>query len=266
MASAVKIIRLASWPLARYYNMYATHNARHYLTSPRYKSTKPDEKVILDAASRRNLEIESNLHGGSENTLVSVIDKTITPMGSRCLRRWLNNPMRNTQLLKARHQAIGELHQRSADQNGGYTRIQEQLKNISDVERISSRIELQTSRPRDLDSLRQTLTALPKLQKSLEPYHCDLLKALVNDINEHPKIEALLTSAIKENPPMLIRDGGVIATGYNSELDELRLLSQNADSFLSQLEIKEKERTGIKSLKVSYNRVHGFYKIGRAHV
>jgi len=213
-----------------------------------------DDTVILDAASRRNLEIETNLHGGHENTLVSVIDKTITPMGSRCLRRWLHNPLRDTDLLTERHQAIGELHHHNR-----YADLQDQLQNISDIERISSRIALQTSRPRDLDSLRQTLSALPALQKTLTLYHCNLLKRLASDINEHPDIEALLSRAIKENPPMLIRDGGVIATGYNSELDELRLLSQNADDFLSQLEAREKERTGIKSLKVSYNRVHGFY-------
>lgn len=225
-----------------------------------------DDTIILDAASRRNLEVEINLHGGNENTLVSVIDKTITAMGSRSLRRWLHNPLRNIKLLQTRHQAIGELHQHSIDQNTGYTQIQDQLQNISDVERISSRIALQTARPRDLDSLRQTLSALPALQDNLAPYHCDLLKRLSDDINQHPEVEALLTSAIKENPPMLIRDGGVIATGYNTELDELRLLSQNADDFLTEFETREKERTGIKNLKVSYNRVHGFYiEVSRKH-
>lgn len=213
-----------------------------------------DDTVILDAASRRNLEIEVNLNGSTENTLASVIDKTTTSMGSRCLRRWLHNPLRNIDRLKERHQAITELHQ-----HNGYGECQIQLQNICDVERISSRIALQTSRPRDLDSLRQTLSILPALQEMLAPYHCNLIRHLSDNINEHPELESLLTRAIRENPPMLIRDGGVIATGYNKELDELRLLSKNADNFLSELEVREKERTGIKALKVSYNRVHGFY-------
>ncbi len=220
-----------------------------------------DSTVILDAASRRNLEIEFNLSGGTDNTLASVIDRTITAMGSRCLRRWLHKPLRDSTLLKQRHQALGELIQSAL-----YPEIQQQLHNINDIERIMSRVALKSARPRDLDALRRSLQALPELQQILNQCHSSLLTKLSSGIGEHPDVAELLASAIIENPPVLIRDGGVIATGFNSELDELRSLSKNADEFLAQLEVRERERTSIKNLKVGYNRVHGFYiEISRLH-
>ncbi len=220
-----------------------------------------DDVIVLDAASRRNLEIEFNLTGGTENTLASVIDRTMTSMGSRCLRRWLHTPLRNQQTLLARHQAIGELlhNQYTPD-------IQFCLNSMGDIERIMGRVALLSARPRDLSTLLQSLSVLPELQSILQQCHSDLLKALADNIATHPDIVELLSRAVRENPPVLIRDGGVIAEGYNAELDELRGLSKNADDFLLQLEIRERERSGIKSLKVSYNRVHGYYiEISRLH-
>jgi len=213
-----------------------------------------DDVIVLDTASRRNLEIEMNISGGTENTLASVIDRTTTSMGSRCLRRWLHSPLRNHQLLTQRHQAIGELlnNQLTPD-------IQFCLNSIGDIERIMSRLALLSTRPRDLETLKNSLTVLPELQTLLQQCHAPLTQQLSDNITTHPQLVDLLSAAICENPPVLTRDGGFIAAGYNAELDELRALSKNANAFLEELEIREREETGIKTLKVSYNRVHGYY-------
>ncbi len=213
-----------------------------------------DDVIVLDAASRRNLEIEVNISGGTENTLASVIDHTTTSMGSRCLRRWLHSPLRNRDLITQRHQAIGELlnNQRTTD-------IQFCLNSIGDIERIMSRLALLSARPRDLETLKNSLSVLPELQNQLQQCHATLIQQLSSDITTHPQIVELLSAAICENPPVLTRDGGFIAAGYNKELDELRALSKNANAFLEDLEKREREDTGIKTLKVNYNRVHGFY-------
>ena len=213
-----------------------------------------EDVIVLDAASRRNLEIEINLSGGTENTLASVIDRTTTSMGSRCLRRWLHSPLRNHDLLTQRHQAIGELLN-----NQLTTDIQFCLNSIGDIERIMSRLALLSARPRDLETLKNSLTVLPELQGLLQQCHAPLIKAMSANIATHPQTVELLGRAICENPPVLTRDGGFIAAGYNNELDELRALSKNANAFLEELEVREREETGIKTLKVNYNRVHGFY-------
>ncbi|VAW70559.1 DNA mismatch repair protein MutS [hydrothermal vent metagenome] len=221
---------------------------------------RSEDSVMLDAASQRNLELETSLNGGSENTLASIIDKTSTAMGSRCLRRWIKRPMRNHEQLGLRHGAIEALLD-----NRGYAEIQLLLKHIGDIERIISRVAIKSARPRDLYTLGNSLAQLPEIQRQLKALDCERLKQLSLIISEHPETHALLQSAIIENPPVVLRDGGVIAEGYDSELDELRNLSKNADQFLIDLEAREKERTGISTLKVSYNRVHGFYiEISRA--
>jgi DNA mismatch repair protein MutS len=213
-----------------------------------------DDVIVLDAASRRNLEIEINISGGTENTLASVIDHTTTSMGSRCLRRWLHSPLRNHKLLSQRHQAIGELID-----NQLFTDIQLCLNSIGDIERIMSRLALLSARPRDLETLKNSLSVLPELQNLLQQCYTPLLQQISSSISTHPQIVELLTAAIRENPPVLTRDGGFIASGYNRELDELRSLSKDANAFLDELEIREREATGIKTLKVNYNRVHGYY-------
>ena len=227
-------------------------SALPHITMLRVESTQ--DAVLLDAASRRNLEIEFNLSGGTENTLTSVIDKTVTAMGSRCLRRWLHSPLRSLDLLQARQQSITELLD-----TGYFVDIHQQLHAIGDIERIMGRVALKSARPRDLDTLRLSLKALPEIQQSLQQCHAPLMLSLSREIGEHPAITLLLDAAVRENPPVLLRDGGVIAEGYNAELDELRALGKNADDFLLDLEQRERERSGIKSLKVSYNKVHGFY-------
>jgi len=213
-----------------------------------------EDGIIIDAASRRNLEIEYNLSGGTDHTLAWVLDTTLTAMGGRLLRRWLNRPLRDHAILHARHDAIALMLD-----TGGHHRLREHLNGVGDVERILARVALRSARPRDLVALREALTRLPALQRTLAQLDAPLLRELAAEAGEHPQTVELLGRAIIDNPPMLIRDGGVIAEGYDAELDELRGLSRNADEFLLDLERREREATGIAGLKVSYNRVHGYY-------
>lgn len=220
-----------------------------------------DNAIMLDMASRRNLELEINIAGEKDNTLASVLDHTKTSMGSRCLRRWLNRPLRDQKAVNYRLQTVEELLD-----NLRFEDLQGFLNQVGDIERILSRVALKSARPRDLSTLGRSLAQLPELQQQLDTFISHSLKLLSKSIGEFPLIVDLLDSAIIDNPPMLIRDGGVIAEGFDPELDELRNLSQNADQYLVDLEHRERERTGINTLKVSYNRVHGYYiEITHAH-
>lgn len=208
--------------------------------------------VVLDAATRRNLEITENLCGGTENTVADILDKTQTAMGSRMLKRWLHSPIRNVVILQNRQEAISELQQDLGD-------IQPILKQIGDLERILARLALRTARPRDFARLRDAYNVLPELQQFLSHHSLPYLIALRSKINQFDHIADLLNQAIVEAPPVIIRDGGVIATGYNAELDELRNLADGATNYLEQLEIRERETLGIDTLKVGFNAVHGYY-------
>ncbi|MFT5757697.1 MAG: DNA mismatch repair protein MutS [Alteromonadaceae bacterium] len=210
--------------------------------------------VVLDAATRRNLELTQNLQGGLENTLAAILDKSATPMGSRLLKRWLHFPLRDLTTLNNRQQAIGDILAKDL-----HLDLYPLLKTLGDIERIVARIALRSARPRDFARLRNALQQLPELQQLLAGYQQGHIHSLAVDTQPIPNIQQLLEHAIVENPPVLIRDGGVIAPGYHQELDVLRDLSDGATEFLAQLELREKERTGIQSLKVGYNRVHGFY-------
>ncbi len=219
-----------------------------------------DEAVILDAATRRNLEITESLSGRPENTLAGVLDHTATAMGSRLLRRWLARPLRDPRTVRSRHQALGTLIDAAAGEP-----LREVLTGIGDLERILARVALGTARPRDLAVLRDSLALCPNLGNASANIDDPLLGDLRDQIGEHPDLVGLLERAIVPQPPVLIRDGGVIAPGYDTELDQLRALSTNADQFLLDLETRERERTGIPTLKVGYNRVHGYYiELGRA--
>ncbi|AJE20651.1 DNA mismatch repair protein MutS [Azotobacter chroococcum] len=213
-----------------------------------------DDTVILDGASRRNLELDVNLAGGRDNTLQSVIDRCQTAMGSRLLGRWLNRPLRDRTVLEARQDAVACLLESYRFEN-----LQPQLKEIGDVERILARIGLRNARPRDLARLRDALAALPQLQTALIPLEAPHLQALAGSIRTYPELADLLARAIIDNPPAVIRDGGVLKQGYDAELDELLSLSENAGQFLMDLEAREKARTGLPNLKVGYNRIHGYY-------
>jgi len=210
--------------------------------------------VILDAATRRNLELTQNLQGGQENTLAAILDKTATPMGSRLLKRWLHFPLRDIEQLNHRQNVIEEVLTTEL-----YVDIHNSLKQLGDIERIVARIALRSARPRDFARLRNALQQLPELQTLLENCQQTHLKVLAQQSSPIASVQQLLEKAVVDNPPVLIRDGGVIAKGYNSELDILRDLSDGATDFLKQLEEREKSRTGIASLKVGYNRVHGFF-------
>jgi len=221
---------------------------------------RQEEGLLLDAASRRNLELEVSLSGHPEQTLAAILDHTATAMGSRQLRRWLNRPLRDQRTIRQRHQAIATLRAEH-----GHETLCEQLRGIGDVERILTRIALRSARPSDLVHLRTALARLPALQDILAEKRDPLLKKLGQRIGKFPDIHRLLQRAIVETPPQLIRDGGVIAPGYDAELDELRALQQNAGEYLLQLEQHEREQTGITNLKVAYNRVHGYYiEVSRA--
>ncbi len=216
---------------------------------------RQEDGIIMDAATRRNLEIDQNLSGGSDHTLAKLFDVTATSMGGRLLRRWLNQPIRNHKILSQRYQAIDNLVH-----NQHYLDLHDLLKGIGDIERILARIALKSARPRDLAVLRDTLQKIPGIHQLIESLGgSELIHLLHKKIDQHPQVYQLLASAIIENPPVVIRDGGVIEKGFDKELDELRTLRETSDQFLIDLEQKEKKLTGINTLKVGYNRVHGYY-------
>jgi DNA mismatch repair protein MutS len=213
-----------------------------------------DEAVIIDAATRRNLELDAAMGGDNRNTLAGILDRTATAMGSRLLRRWINRPLRDARQVGERHDAVARLIETQQ-----YRDLHELLQGVGDIERIVARVALKSARPRDLATLRDSLALLPEMDQLLAGVDSPRFGALREQFGDHGETVELLRRAIIENPPMLIRDGGVLAEGYDEELDELRNLSQNADQFLLDLEARERERTGIPNLKVSYNRVHGYY-------
>ncbi|MEF1255831.1 DNA mismatch repair protein MutS [Vibrio sp. M260112] len=215
---------------------------------------RQDHSVILDAATRRNLEITHNLAGGTDNTLAGVLDHTATAMGSRMLKRWLHQPMRDIETLNQRLNAITELKEQAV-----YSELHPVLKQIGDIERILGRLALRSARPRDMARLRFAMQQLPELAENMGSLANPYLVKLAQFAAPMDDVCDLLERAIKENPPVVIRDGGVIATGYNEELDEWRKLADGATEFLDQLEQEERERHGIDSLKVGYNNVHGFF-------
>lgn len=219
-----------------------------------------DETVAMDSATRKNLELDLNLAGSEDNTLFSVLNSTCTAMGSRLLKRWLHKPLRNENTITRRQSAITTLLK-----DYQFEQLRQPLKNVGDMERILGRVALRSARPRDLSRLCFSLATFPEIQTLLSQFDNQHLTALALKISEFPELVATLERAIIENPPVVMRDGGVIADGYDSELDELRNISTNAGDFLVQLETRERERTGINTLKVSYNRVHGYYiEISRA--
>ena len=213
-----------------------------------------EDAVIMDGPTRRNLELEESLSGHHEHTLAAIMDRCQSPMGSRLLRRWIQRPLREAVVLQGRYQAIETLIT-TASVSG----LQTQIDGIGDVERILSRVALRSARPRDLRQLSKALSRLPELRRQISRLDSPLIADLNAQIGEHRRQQELLTKAIIDNPPMLIRDGGVIADGYDDELDELRAIASNANQYLLDLEAREKERTGIASLKLGYNRVHGYY-------
>ncbi|ANJ72783.1 DNA mismatch repair protein MutS [Ralstonia insidiosa] len=216
------------------------------------------EFIGLDTATRRNLELTETLRGQESPTLFSLLDTCATSMGSRLLRHWLHHPLRDRAIPQARQQAIEVLL------GSDWQTLRATLRTLSDVERITGRLALLSARPRDLSSLRDTLARLPEIREELPkddnasdaaPLLAELYAALTLPEDAH----ALLQRAVMAEPAAMVRDGGVIARGYDADLDELRDISENCGQFLVDLEARERERTGIANLRVEYNRVHGFY-------
>ncbi|WP_338849906.1 DNA mismatch repair protein MutS [Massilia sp. W12] len=250
----------AAGALLRYANATQSHSLQHLKT---LKVEHEDEFIGLDAATRRNLELTETLRGQESPTLFSLLDHCRTAMGSRMLRHWLHHPSRDQAVPRARHAAIEALLEARS-----ITEINQFLREMPDIERISSRVALLSAKPRDLSALRDGLAQLPQLQASLAQYFgfhdttgnpADLLAHIHAELTPPQDCIALLQSAIMSEPATMVRDGGVIARGYDAELDELRALSENAGQFLIDLETRERERTGIGNLRVEYNKVHGFY-------
>ncbi|MCC0017433.1 MAG: DNA mismatch repair protein MutS, partial [Rhodobiaceae bacterium] len=218
---------------------------------------REDHFVRLDAATRRNLELSETLRGEPAPTLFSLLDRCATSMGSRWLRHALHHPLRNRDDAAARHAAIAELIGSAGD--GAGEAIQQGLRGIADVERISARVALRNARPRDLSALRNSLLRLPALRESLVDPASRLLAELGAALETPAELTELLVAAVADEPANAVRDGGVIADGFDAELDELRDIQRNCGTFLLDLERRERERSGIANLKVEFNKVHGFY-------
>ena len=211
------------------------------------------EYVRLDAATRRNLELTETLRGEPAPTLFSLLDDCATGMGSRLLRHWLHHPLRDREVLKRRHEVVACLLDGAGD-------IHKVLRGFSDVERITARVALKSARPRELTGLRESLGLLANLRSELERGQTPaLLQQLAADLATPEECIALLRKALKDEPAARVIDGGVIADGHSSELDELRALQTDGGTFLAELETRERARTGIPNLRVAYNSVHGYY-------
>jgi DNA mismatch repair protein MutS len=220
----------------------------------RLSTERHDDAIVMDAHTRRNLEITDALSGVREHSLAGLLDSAATAMGSRLLRRWLSRPLRDQATVRQRHAIIGCLLDNTVEQP-----LRDRLGAIGDIERILARVALQSARPRDLAVLRDSLAVLPELLDQLDRIEHPGLAALAGRVSPLPDVLELLRRAVVDNPPVVLRDGGVLADGYDGELDELRALSRNADGYLLELEQRERARSGIDNLKVSYNRVHGYY-------
>ncbi|MDQ3270245.1 MAG: DNA mismatch repair protein MutS [Pseudomonadota bacterium] len=220
-----------------------------------------DGAIAMNAATRRHLELDSRIDGDNRHTLLGVLDSTVTPMGGRLMRRWLHRPLRERAPLRLRHHAVATLLDSAAA-----TAVREHFRALGDLERILTRIALRSARPRDLSTLRDGLALLPALREVLATLDSPRLAQLADAMGEHEAQAHLLSSAIVEQPPVLARDGGVFAEGHDAELDELRTLSSTADQFLVDLELRERAASGIATLKVGYNRVHGYYlEVSKQH-
>ncbi len=222
---------------------------------PHIETLKVDSRsdyLEMDATTRRNLELTETIRGERAPTLFSHLDVCVTGMGSRTLRHWLHHPLRERSAIEERLGAVEALLPIHAA-------IHQALNGISDIERIVARIALRTARPRDLSSLRESLLRLPAIRQILPQKVSALLTILGEHLPDYSPIAHLLETAIQEEPSVLLREGGVIASGFHAELDMLRDIEHHGGKFLLEMESREREATGISTLKVEYNRVHGFY-------
>ena len=235
---------------------YAEHTQGQALAHVHSLTVERSSDLLdLPPSTHRNLELTQTLRGEDAPTLLSLLDTCRTGMGSRALRHWLTHPLRDRRVASERHDAIAALIDHQVDA------LRDALRHTSDVERITARLALRQVRPRELAGLRSTLAAMPAL-RALMPAPAGgaaLIDDMAAALAPPPAVAALLHQAIAEEPAVLLRDGGVIASGFDADLDELRGISQNCDAFLLDLEARERSRTGIANLRVQFNRVHGFY-------
>jgi DNA mismatch repair protein MutS len=229
-------------------------NSLEHIKKPLFYSTS--KYMVLDHRTQQNLELISPLYeGNKKSTLLGVLNYTHTPMGFRLLREWIRQPLLNTGMIKRRHEAIETLIKKEEDLD----RIRESLNKIPDIERILSRINCGNSSARDLLATKEVLEIIPKIKNIISSFHSPLIKELGEKLLDLRELYECLNKAIVENPPLTIKEGGIIKKGYNRELDELREISSKAKSLINKLQEKEREKTGIKSLKIKYNRVFGYY-------
>lgn len=248
----------AAGALVQYVQLTQKHALPHIHS---IRILKQEHEISIDHTTIKNLELYQNMQGGKKFTLQAVLDNTSTPMGSRMLTRLIKRPLRCHNTLNERFDAIESL----MDDNC-YEGIVQILKPLGDTERIIARIALQTVKPRDLVQLKIFLQQIPKLNIALAIVDNHLLSKIISHLHAMPELANKLDLAIIDNPPMLIRDGGVIKPGFNEELDRLRSLVNSSAEFLENMEEKERAKTGIQNLKISYNKVHGFYiEVSRAN-
>jgi len=215
---------------------------------------RAEETVAMDAATRRNLEIDRTLSGEGSTHLVGVLDRSVTPMGARLLRQWLTRPLRDVPTLRRRQQAVGSLLE-----GGRFTDVREVLDRVGDVERILTRVGLGSANPRDIKKLQDSLEVIPELRTVLHRHDSPRLVELMDALPPQEEWVGHLGRALVDQPPATVRDGGFIRPGFDSELDELKDVGENAGDYLVRLEAEEREATGIDTLKVAYNKVHGYY-------
>ena len=216
---------------------------------------KQDDQCIgMDAHSRRNLEIDVRSNGATDYTLLSLMDTTVTPMGSRLLRRWLHEPLRNVDGVIRRQDWVTDALAARAGED-----IRASVKPVGDLERILTRVNLGSASPRDIGKLRDALGQLPVIKEALQSINGELNEQLIDSLGDFTHLHSKLTQALVDEPPVTLREGGVFAGGYSEELDQLRKVNSHSANWLAELEQAERERTGISSLKVGYNRVHGYY-------
>ncbi len=227
-----------------------------------FRVEQRDGFILLDAATRRNLEITETINREAAPTLLSCLDKTVTAMGARLLRHWLHHPIRDRNVLNARLVAVAALSASDSTQHR-YAAVQRPMVNWSDIERIATRVGLLTARPRDLSALRDTLGAIPAVVATLSEINAPRIDALRGQLGQlgqdHAGLFDFLQRALQDEPSITIREGGVIRDGFDADLDECRGLQSNVGAFLLDLEARERARTGINNLRVEYNKVHGFF-------
>ncbi len=212
--------------------------------------------MVLDETTRKNLELFENLATRSrKGSLLEILDETVTSMGGRMLKRWLSSPLMDLDKINERLDKVSELKEKDVSRQ----RLRENMRQVKDIERLSARISLDIANARDLVALESSLNLLPEIKSIISPLEHESFKRYLQELDELPEIKDLLERAIEDNPPITLKEGGLIKKGFDSTLDRLREISREGKRWIADLETKERMRTGISSLKVRYNKVFGYY-------